>query len=444
MISEQLNLGYDQNVRYMDQTIEQNPGLIEFAAELHRRNEIPVNTYVLDLDAHKNNAKAMKEIADKNGIKLYYMSKQTARNPLIAHAVVNTGFEGLVVVEPQELNTLVRYGAKIGHVGHLENIPENEIDFVLKVARPQVITVFNLEKAKMISRKAEKLGVKQNLMIRPTGPHDSLYPYMEGGVSEQDAVELIRRINALPNVKVIGVTSFPCMLMELRTMEPVFMANIETLKRVVQAAGLDGIEISQMNTPPVCSSKSIPIYASKGSTHLEPGLGVSGMNPFQIYDKGTHPEIPAAVYVTEISHFFDDYAMVYAGGFGYIEMFELALDGKSYVPEVAKMRLKALVGRNTSELMKNPVEAEHYKGLIDYHARLYKNTSARPMNIGDTVLYAFRAQMFVTRAQVAVVSGIKENNPELVGIFDHANNLIDKHSHLLGEARTIELIKAYT
>jgi predicted amino acid racemase len=428
----------------MNQTIERNPGLIEFAAELHRRNEIPVSTYVLDLDAHRNNARAMKEVADRNRVKLYYMSKQTARNPLIAHAVVNTGFEGLVVVEPQELNTLVRYGAKIGHVGHLENIPENEIDFVLKVAKPQVITVFNLEKAKMISKRAEKLGVTQNLMIRPTSPEDTLYPYMEGGVPEEEAVRLIQQINVLPNVKVVGVTSFPCMLMELRTMEPVFMANIETLRRVIQEAERNGIEISQMNTPPVCTSKSIPIYASKGSTHLEPGLGVSGMNPFQIYDRGTHPEIPAAVYVTEVSHFFGDYAMVYAGGFGYIEMFELALDGKSYVPDVAKMKMKALVGPNPSELMKNPVEAEHYRGLIDYHARLYKDTAARPINVGDTVVYGFRAQMFVTRSQVAVVSGIKENNPKLIGIFDHANNLIDRHSHLLGEDRTIELIKLYT
>jgi predicted amino acid racemase len=441
---EKLNLGYDQNVRYMDQTIEKNPGLIEFAAELYRQNEIPVNTYVLDLDAHRDNAKAMKEVADRNGIKLYYMSKQTARNPLVSHAVVNTGFEGLVVVEPQELNSQLRYGAKIGHVGHLENIPEQEIDYVLKVAKPQVITVFNVEKARMISKRAEKLGINQNLMIRPTGPEDTLYPYMEGGVPVEDAVDTIQQIDRLPNVHVTGVTSFPCMLMELRTFEPAFMANIETLRRVIEESGNQGIEIEQMNTPPVCTSKTIPAYASKGSTHLEPGLGVSGMSPFQIYDRGSHPEIPAAVYVSEISHFFGKYAMVYAGGFGYIEMFELALDGRSYVPDVSKMRLKALVGSSPSELMKNSVEAEHYRGLIDYHARLYKDTATRLMNVGDTAVFAFRAQMFVTRAQVAVVSGIRENNPKLLGIFDHANNLIDKHGHLLGEERTIELIKAYT
>jgi predicted amino acid racemase len=427
----------------MDQTIERNPGLIEFAAQLHRRNEIPVNTYVLDLDAHRHNAKAIKDAADRNRIKLYYMSKQTARNPLIVHAVLNTGFEGAVAVEPQELDTLVRYNAKIGHVGHLANVPENDIDYVLKTARPEVITVFNFEKARMISLRAEKIGVTQNLMIRPSSPRDTLYPYMEGGVSEEEAIHLIQRINALSNVRVVGVTSFPCMLLELRTMEPVFMENIETLRRVVLEAERNGIEISQMNTPPVCTSKSVPYYASKGSTHLEPGLGVSGMNPFQIYDTAGHPEIPAGVYVTEISHLFQDYAMVYGGGFGYIEMFELALDGKSYVPDVAKMRLKALVGRNPSELMKNSVEAEHYRGLIDYHARLYKDSATGPVNVGDTVVHAFRAQMFVTRSQIAVVSGVRDNNPKMIGLFDRANNLIDRHGHLLGEGKTMELIKMY-
>lgn len=445
MIEEtQIDLGYDQNVRYLEQTVERNPGLVEFAAELHRRNEIPVNTYVLDLDAHRNNARAIKEVADKHGIKLFFMSKQIARNPLISHAVLNTGFEGLVVVEPQELNSQLRYGARIGHVGHLENIPEQEIDYVLKVAKPRVITVFNLEKARMISQRAEKLGIHQDLMIRPTSPQDTLYPYMEGGVPEEFAIENIRQINALPNVKVVGVTSFPCMLMELRTKEPAFLANIETLRRVITDARREGIELPMMNTPPVCCAKTIPAYASKGSTHLEPGLGVSGMNPFQIYGADPSPEIPGAVYVTEISHFFDKWAMVYAGGFGYIEMFELALDGKSYVPNVSKMRMQALVGANVSNLMRNPVEGEHYRGLIDYHARLYKDTARSQIHVGDTAVFAFRAQMFVTRAQVAVVSGVKENNPKLIGIFDHASNLIDKHSHLLGEDRTIELIKAYS
>lgn len=89
----------DQNALYLDTVRERNPVLIEFSAELHRRNELPVGTYVLDLDAHKNNARAARSEADKYGIKLYYMSKQIARNPLVTQTVVNEGFNGVVAVE---------------------------------------------------------------------------------------------------------------------------------------------------------------------------------------------------------------------------------------------------------------------------------------------------------------------------------------------------------
>ncbi len=434
----------DQNTLYLDTLRERNPLLIEFSAELHRRNELPVGTYVLDLEAHKNNARAMSDEAGRNGIKLYYMSKQIARNPLVTQSVINEGFHGVVAVEPQEIRSLVRYRIRIGHVGHLVNIPENEIDYVLKYAKPEVITVFNYEKARMISQRAERLGVTQDLLVRPMSPSDTLYPYMEGGVPEEDAVKLMRRIDKLPNVKVTGVTSFPCMLFDLKTGKPVFMPNIDTLGRVSKQASDSGIEITQVNTPPMCISKTVELYAKKGATHLEPGLGMTGMSPWQIYEPKIHPEIPAGVYVTEVSHFFKEYAYVYGGGFAYIEVFELAYDGKSYIPDPSKLKMKALVGQTPRELMQNPVDAEHYRGLIDYHARLYNSTAAKELHVGDTVVYGFRAQMFVTRAQVAVVSGIRENDPKLVGIFDQANNLIDRYGHLLGEEKTIELLRKYS
>jgi len=90
--------GGDQNVRYLDTVVQKNPNLIEFAAELHQQNLVPVNTFVMDLDAHVHNAKSMITEARRFGIKLYYMSKQIARNPIITQAVLNTGFEGVVTV----------------------------------------------------------------------------------------------------------------------------------------------------------------------------------------------------------------------------------------------------------------------------------------------------------------------------------------------------------
>lgn len=433
--------GADQNVRYLDLLIQRNPNLIKFAAELHQQDLIPVNTFVLDLDGHVDNAKFMIAEARRYGIKLYYMSKQIARNPIITQAILNTGFEGVVTVEPQELRSLVRYGIKIGHVGHLVNIPELEIDYVLKIARPEVITVYNVEKAKMISDHAAKIGIKQKLLIRPVNPRDILYPYMEGGIPEEHAIEAIQKINSFPNVKVEGVTSFPCLLYDLKTRRPAYMPNIDTLNRVAKGAKEQGVGLSQINTPPMCITKTIEFYAKKGATHLEPGMGMTGMSPWQLYEPEMHPEIQAAVYVTEVSHMYDNFAYVYGGGFGYIEIFELAYDGKSYVPDASKLRMKALVGRTPQQLLNNPVDAEHYHGILDYHAKLYQNPSIK---VGDTVVYGYRAQMFTTRAQLAVVSGLKQNEPQLVGLFDHANNLIDRHGHLLGEEKTLELMRKYT
>jgi predicted amino acid racemase len=439
---ENNNNGNDQSIRYLENVMKLNPGLVELSAELHRKNLIPVSTYVLDLEAHIRNAMSMIRQARRYNITLYYMSKQIARNPIIVQAVLNTGFGGIVAVEPQELRSLVRYGIKVGNVGHLANVPENEIDYVLKMAKPEVITVFSLDKAKMISNCAERLGLpKQKLLVRPTSPDDTKYAYMEGGVNEENVIAEIQKINSLPKVQVAGLTSFPCMLYDLKVGHPVFMHNMDTLCGVAERARNSGIELPMINTPPLCTTNTIPMYASRGSTHLEPGAGVSGTAVWGVYSPDRNPEIPAVVHVTEVSHFFDDFAYVFGGGFNYIELYELAMDGKSYVPDLAKTKLKALVGRSSKELMTNPVDALPYIGMIDYHAKLAKSPH---VHVGDTVVFGFRTQIFVTRSQVAVVSGINENNPKLIGLFDHANNLIDRFGHLMGEEATIDLMKKYS
>ena len=38
--------------------------------------------------------------------------------------------------------------------------------------------------------------------------------------------------------------------------------------------------------------------------------------------------------------------------------------------------------------------------------------------VSDTVLMAFASQIFVTRSNVAIVKGIQEDKPELMGIFN--------------------------
>jgi hypothetical protein len=60
---------------------------------------------------------------------------------------------------------------------------------------------------------------------------------------------------------------------------------------------------------------------------------------------------------------------------------------------------------------------------IDYYAMLTPGEKAK---VGDTVIFGFRTQAFITRAHVAVVSGISEGKPVLEGLFDQACNMLDK------------------
>lgn len=56
---------------------------------------------------------------------------------------------------------------------------------------------------------------------------------------------------------------------------------------------------------------------------------------------------------------------------------------------------------------------------IDYYL-----SSEQVHSIGSTVISAFRTQIFVTRSDVAVVSGISEGNPKVEGIYNSLGNLI--------------------
>ena len=50
---------------------------------------------------------------------------------------------------------------------------------------------------------------------------------------------------------------------------------------------------------------------------------------------------------------------------------------------------------------------------IDYHFELSENC-----NVSDTVIMAFRTQIFVTRSNVALVRGINKGEPKIIGVYD--------------------------
>jgi hypothetical protein len=71
---------------------------------------------------------------------------------------------------------------------------------------------------------------------------------------------------------------------------------------------------------------------------------------------------------------------------------------------------------------------DHWHSDLGYsfYAALMPDSSQKA-NVGDTVVYGFRPQIYRTpKGRIAVVAGIQHNKPKLVGLFDRAGLLLDR------------------
>ena len=64
--------------------------------------------------------------------------------------------------------------------------------------------------------------------------------------------------------------------------------------------------------------------------------------------------------------------------------------------------------------MPGELDTKIHDPIAEILARQEKGQKAE---VGDTVVFGFRAQMFVTRAYVAAVSGISKGRPKVEGIY---------------------------
>lgn len=389
---------------FLDMTLKRNPRLIKYAAELHREGKIRPNTYVLDIDAIKENTKMLVAAAEKYGIKLYMMTKQIGRNPEAARIIAACGIERAVAVDPWEAIALAKSGIKLGNVGHLVQIPTVMIREILSF-RPEVITVFTLEKAREISREALNMGIVQDILLRVVGPRDIIYEGQVGGFKEDELFAVSEEIKKLKGINIVGVTAFPCFLFDPHSGQIKKTENADTVIRCARRLSEEsGIEIKQINAPSVTAVASMPLLAELGATHGEPGHGFTGTTPLHGCEESG--EIPAMVYVSEISHCFEDKAYAYGGGY--------------YRRSCMK---KAMVGKDFELMKSNTLEVEELlPEAIDYYGIL--KIGDKKVQVGDTVIYAFRTQIFATRSEVALVEGIRADAPRIIGIYDNLGNKV--------------------
>ncbi len=394
---------------FTQRLLERNPRLLAAALALHQRGRIPPNTWAIDLDMIVENARTLAAEASRLGLTTYVMSKQYGRNPYVSSLALAQGLYKLVAVDVTCSLMARRYGIPVGHMGHLNQIPRHMIPAMVAM-RPDVITIYNLDHARWIDSAAANLGIVQELLIRVYAPGDVFFDGQEGGFSEDEVPDVVKGLAQLHHVRLSGVTSFPCVRYNHRPGETFDVTpNMQTILRAAATLRDMGIEVKQINAPGNTSAVVMPLLAEHGATHVEPGHGLLGTTPNNLYMDT--PEKPAYTYVTEISHHFGGRAYAYGGG--------LFHDG--YLPDAP---LDALVGSTWNEMRQNKAGYLHeIKQIIDYHVELQPGDRCRA---GDTVLLAYRTQMQMTRSYIAPISGLSGKYPhKLHYLFDHASTALD-------------------
>jgi predicted amino acid racemase len=380
---------------FLDVTRRRNPRLIEAAVELHRAGRIPSNCYVVDVDTVAHNAREVVRAAEGSGLQLYQMTKQFGRNPVVAQAIAQSGIDKVVAVDFEEARLLHRHGLTIGHLGHLVQVPGSEIARAVAM-QPEVITVFGLPQAVRVAAAAHAAGRVQPVLIRVVGDGDQFYAGQRGGVPLDKLVEIARAVQALAGVTVAGVTSFPCLLWNEAAGRLDPTPNLRTVSEASRLLRDAGFDAPVVNAPSATCIASLGVLRAHGATVVEPGSCLTGHTP--LHAVSDQPELPAMVYVTEVTHRSDD--VLYALGGGYYPRSrakQALVFGRDDEPVLARVEL-------------DPAEA------IDYYGTLHVEQSAGAQ-VGDTVVYAFRSQVFVSRSFVAAVT-FTAGSPEVVGIFD--------------------------
>jgi predicted amino acid racemase len=376
---------------FLDVLLRRNRPFVDAAVELHRAGAIPASTYVLDLEAVRHNALALQTEADRLGLQLFAMTKQVGRNPAFLAALREVNVNSCVAVDMADARLVHREGMRLGHVGHLVQVPRAEAAAAAAM-RPENWTVFSIEQARLAAAASQELGHEQALLARIHAPGDQFYSGHEGGFPAAEIRQVAKALDGLDGARFAGVTTFPALLYNPTTNSVSATPNLSTLTRAAEEMG-DGV---QVNAPGTTSTGVLETLASRGATQVEPGHALTGTTP--LHARKDLVELPAALYLTEVSHRHGDAAYCFGGGM-YID------------PVFPSYQIRALVNDRLVDAEVPPPTA------IDYYGRLLPGDDPMPA-IGDPVVFGFRFQAFVTRAHVAAIDGVRVGRTRLAGIWN--------------------------
>ena len=228
---------------FLDVLRRRNPALVETAIALHQAGRIPANCYVLDLDAVADNARAFRQRADALGLTVFAMTKQVGRNSGFCRALGRGGIDRAVAVDMACAQALRAAGMRVGHLGHLVQVPRFEADAAARDIAPDYWTVFSGAKASEAAGAALRAGRTQKLLARIQAPGDTFYRGHEGGFDAAGVAAVAAELDALDGARFAGITTFPALLFDHETGTVAPTPNLATLSRareVLEKAGHAG------------------------------------------------------------------------------------------------------------------------------------------------------------------------------------------------------------
>ena len=388
---------------FLKTLLKQNTKLIDAAISFWQQGKIYPDSYVIDVEQTEANARLLLQAAHHHQVKLYLMSKQFGRNPelcrrLLACSYQGTYYQGMVAVDFKEARQLYRHAIPVAHIGHLVQPPTGMMAEIIR-QRPEVITVFSLEKALEISQAAYRQHIIQPLMLKVCQSGDLLYSGQEAGFELNHLPAAIAALREMPGVRLVGITHFPCMLYDNQLRQTLPTANMQTLLAAKNILQTQGVAIEQVNAPSATSCTTLPQLAQLGVTHSEPGHALTGTIPANQY--GGQPEQISMLYLSEISHHFSSNSYLFGGGYyrrGHLQ--------------------NALIWHDNSFSQSSVLPIDN--DSIDYSLRL-----AGQFPIGSPVIMSFRTQIFVTRSDVVLIDGIQNGTPRILGCYDSQGNKVN-------------------
>ena len=231
--------------------------------------EIPTPALILDLEKFQWNIDKMFKFAKKVGVQVRPHAK-TFKAAAICNKLIEAGANGIMTQKLSEaevlLNSGILYGDKtilisqeISDPGKIERV----VGMTVAMDEGKVITsIDSLQEAEMISRIAERWGIKQDVLIEITHGRCGVSP-------GEDAVWVAKRLMKLPGVNFRGIYGY-----ENPVDREIALARDKLTVDTANAIRDVGIDVEIVSAGSTATYEVTGTY--KGITEIEPGSFVFG------------------------------------------------------------------------------------------------------------------------------------------------------------------------